>query len=57
MVLPLLTHNLLYSHSILYIMDPELLFQYFHDHERTTGYNKMASYYKKGSGNAWLGRA
>jgi|SaaInlV_200m_DNA_2_1039689.scaffolds.fasta_scaffold16045_1 hypothetical protein len=57
MELPLLTHNLLYSHSILYIMDPELLFQYFHDHERTTGYNKMASYYKKGSGNAWLGRA
>ena len=54
---PLLIDNLLYSHAILDIINSELLVQYLYNHERTTGYNQMASYYKKGSGNARLERA
>jgi hypothetical protein len=52
--LPLLIDNLLYSHAILDIINSELLVQHLYNHERITGYNQMASYYKKGSGNAWL---
>jgi hypothetical protein len=51
---PLFIENLLYSHSIPDIIN-QVFYQYLYRHERTTGYNQMASYYKKGSGNARLG--
>ena len=47
----LFVENLLYSHSIPDIIN-QVFYQYLYRHERTTGYNQMASYYKKGSGNA-----